>query len=138
MTDPAEPIEESEYVLRRIHRSFIDESLPIAIRPVAFRPNANDKTGLSVFREGCVEAKDTLTAVPDKKKNDYFVARLAVAELRKLGLTVVPEPDPNGPPGHAVIPELSWDGYHADKQRLKALTVELARQASADIVHRPA
>lgn len=137
MTDPVEPVAESEYVLRRIHRSFVDETLPVPFRPVAFRPNANDKTGLSVFREACVTAKDTLGAVPDAKKDDYFVARLTVAELTRLGLTVMPEPDPNGPPGHAVIPELSWDAYQADKQRWKVVTVELARLASADIVHRP-
>ncbi len=74
---------------------------------------------------------------PDKV-GDYCIARLSVRDLRNLGLTVMPEPDSNGPPGHAVIPELSWPAYLADKQqRCKLILVELARLASADIVHQP-
>jgi hypothetical protein len=52
-------------------------------------------------------------------------------------LTVVPEPDPNGPPGHAIIPELSWSAYQANKRRLKQVQVEMAKLASAAIVHPP-
>ncbi len=58
-------------------------------------------------------------------------------ELRNLGLTVVPEPVPAGRPGHAVIPELSWGAYQANKLHLKGILVDLARLASADIVYRP-
>ena len=47
-------------------------------------------------------------------------------------------PDPQGPAGHAVIPELSWPAYQADKQRLKQVQLELAKLASAGIVYNPA
>jgi hypothetical protein len=53
-------------------------------------------------------------------------------------LTVLAAPDPSGPSGHAVIPELSWPAYQADKQRLKPIQLELARLASAELVHHPA
>ena len=69
--------------------------------------------------------------------NDYYVARIVVKDLHRLGLTVAPEPDPNGPVGHAIIPELSWQAYQADKQRLKQVQVELAKLASTAIVHQP-
>jgi hypothetical protein len=65
------------------------------------------------------------------------VSRLFVRELKNLGLTVIPEPDPKGPPGHAVIPELSWQNYHGQKQRWKPILAALAKLASADIIHRP-
>jgi hypothetical protein len=137
MDDPLQPVDESEFVYRRIHRSYYRDDLAIPTQPVAFRPNANDTTGLSVFRANLVRAEDTLANVDASKRSDYYVARLAVRDLRRLGLTVVPEPDPNGPPGHAVIPELSWQSYQANKHHLKQIQVELAKLASAAIAHRP-
>jgi hypothetical protein len=111
--------------------------LPIPIQAVAFRPNQNDITGLSVFRAAFVQAADTLANIEADKRDNYYVARIAVQDLQRLGLTVVPELDPDGPSGHAIIPELSWQAYQADKQRLKQVQVELAKLASADIVHQP-
>jgi hypothetical protein len=52
-----------------------------------------------------------------------------------LGLTVEPDPVPGGPPGHAVIPQLSWQAYQSQKQHWKPILVELAKLASSDIVH---
>src|SRR5262249_24052481 len=116
---------------------FYDASVPTLIRSEAFRPSHNDHTGLSVFRAAFVQPVDTLANIEAGKRNEYHVARVAVQELRRLGLTVVPEPDPDGPLGQAVIPELSWQAYHADKQRLKQAQFELAKLASAAIVHQP-
>jgi hypothetical protein len=109
-------------------------------RPVqrdAFRPNPNDTTGLSVFRADFVQPPDTLANLDPAKAKTYYVVRLAVRDLRQLGLTVVPEPVSGGPPGHAVIPDLSWSAYQAQRSHCKSILVELARLASADIVHRP-
>lgn len=135
--DEHQPVDESEFVYRRIPRNFYQASLPIPIQRVAFCPNQNDTTGLSVFRAAFVQPADTLANIDASKRNDYYVAKLAVQDLQRLGLTVAPEPDPNGPLGHAVIPEMSWQAYQAEKQRLKAIQVELAKLASAAIVHQP-
>ncbi len=135
--DEDQPIYANEFVYRRIHRTYYQAGLPLPVQPAAFRPSQRDTTGLSVFREFFVRPVDTLASVEASKRNDYYVARLAVQDLHRLGLTVVPEPDPSGPLGHAVIPELSWQAYQADKQRLKVLQVELAKLASAEIVHKP-
>lgn len=137
MEDQHIPVEEGEFVYRRVHRSFYDENLALPIQPTAFRPNQNDMTGLSVFRSRFVAAQDTLANIPEEKRDDYVVVRIAVGELARLGLSVKPEPDLAGPPGHAVIPELAWDAYNADKKRLKEVQLELAALASADIAHRP-
>jgi hypothetical protein len=75
---------------------------------------------------------------PDPQKAvGYCVARLAVADLRKVGLTVIPDPIPGGPTGHALIPELSWQDYQADKNRWRPVLVQLAAYASAAIVYGP-
>lgn len=135
--DEHQPVDASEFVYRRIPRNYYQAGLPIPIHPAAFRPNQNDTTGLSVFRAAFVQPVDTLRNIDASKRNNYYVTRLAVQELHRLGLTVAPEPDPDGLPGHAIIPELSWPAYQADKQRLKQVQVELAKLASAAIVHQP-
>jgi hypothetical protein len=137
--DEHEAVEDGEFIYRRIHRTFLDPRAPIPIQLPAFRPTANDNTGLSFFRAGFLaQPQDALANLaPDKAKN-YYVARLAVLDVRRLGLTVVPEPIPGEPPGHVVIPELSWASYQAQEQHWKPLLVELARLASAAIVHQPA
>ncbi len=135
--DEQQPVEESEFVYRRIPRTYYQTGLPISIHPAAFRPNPNDTTGLSVFRAAFLQPADTLANIEAVKRNNYYVARIAVQDLLRLGLTVMPEPDPNGPLGHAIIPELSWQAYQADKPRLKPIQVELAKLASVAIVHQP-
>jgi hypothetical protein len=136
--DEHAPVDDGEFVYRRIHRTFLDPRAQIPIQFPAFRPNPNDTTGLSFFRARfLVQPQDTLADVAPEKARDYYVARLGVRDLRSLGLTVVPEPVPGGPPGHAVIPELSWPAYQAQKQRCKPILVEMAKLAGADIVLQP-
>lgn len=135
--DEHQPVDQNEFVYRRIPRAFFQPTPPVLFLIAAFRPTANDTTGLSVFRAGFLRPEDTRANVDPARRNDYYVVSLAVAELQALGLTVVPEPDPQGPPGHVVIPELNWTAYKADKGRLKVVLAELARLASTAIVHQP-
>src|SRR5438874_2492703 len=113
--DEHEPVDGSEFVYRRIHPKFYNSALAIAVLLEAFRPNRNDTSGLSVLRARFAQPQDTLAEGDPAKVAGYYVARLAVRDLQDLGLTVKPEPLPGGPPGHAVIPQLSWPGYEADK-----------------------
>jgi hypothetical protein len=135
--DESEPVHESEFVYRRVHDSFFDAALPVPIRSEAFRPSEQDSSGLSVFRQRFIDPKGTLTNIDPAKASRYYVVRLAVRDLLGLGMTVVPEPTSTGAPGHAVIPELSWPAYSADKPRAKVLLRELAKLASVAIVYRP-
>jgi hypothetical protein len=80
MNDQRQPVDDSESVYRRVHRNFYQANLPIPIQPAAFRPNPNDTTGLSVFRAGFVHPIDTLVSVEVSKRNDYYVAILAVQD----------------------------------------------------------
>lgn len=135
--DENAPVEDSEFVYRRIHPRFCNPNLALPVQRDAFRPTEEDATGLSVVRAHFARPVDTLAILEEARAKAYYVARLAVRDLRNLGLTVVAEPVPGGPPGHAVIPELSWQAYQAQKQHWKPLLVELAKLASADIVHQP-
>src|ERR1043166_6483379 len=108
MHDELQPVQEDEFVLRRIHRSAFKAELSPPVLRIAFQPNENDDTGLSVYRERCVSAAATLANVDPGKRDAYYVARLAVRDLVRLGLSVVPEPDPNGPPGPTVLREVRW------------------------------
>jgi hypothetical protein len=135
--DERDAVEDSESVYRRIHRTFVDPALRIPIRAAAFRPNENDAGGLSVFRARFVQPQDTLKTVDPSKAKEYFIARLTVADLRGLCLTVEPDPAPGGPLGHALIPQLSWVAYQAHKIVLKEIQAKLAELASAAIVLRP-
>ena len=134
--DELEPVNDSEFVYRRIHPNFYRSAMPIAVMLEAFRPNRNDSTGLSVFRARFAQPEDCLP-LDRAKRAGYFVARLAVADLRNFGLTVQPDPLPGGPRGHAVIPELSWGSYEGDRARWRPTLLALAKLASKDVVHRP-
>jgi hypothetical protein len=98
--DEHDPVDDGEFVYRRVHRVFIVSGVPILIQFPAFRPTPNDSTGLSVFRSRFLpQPEDTLANVAPDKVTHCYVARLAVRDLRNLGLTVVPEPDPRRPAG---------------------------------------
>jgi hypothetical protein len=135
--DENDPVDDSEFVYRRIHPNFFDPALPMPVQRDAFRPTENDTTGLSVFRASFARPADALANLDSAKAKAYRVARLAVRDLRNLGLTVRPEPVPGGPTGHATIPELNWSGYQDRRLHWKSILVELAKLAGADIVHWP-
>lgn len=132
-----DPVEEDEFVLRRVHRNHCDPNLANLIRSGAFTPNQNDLTGISVFRACLVQPTETLTSIEPSRAKEYYVVRLAVRDLRALGLTVEPDPDSNGPPGHAIVRELNRADYVANKSHWRFVLLKLAQLASADIVHRP-
>jgi hypothetical protein len=130
-------VDDSEFVYRRIHPQFYNAALQVAVLFEAFRPSRSDTTNLSVLRARFAQPQDTLANRDPAKMRGYYVAQLSVRGLHSLGLTVKPEPVPGGPPGHAVIPELSWQAYEGQKQRWKPILFELAKLASGDIVHKP-
>src|SRR6266849_9638596 len=133
MTRQQESIAAEEFVLRRIHKNHYDPRLPVAITPLAFRPTPEDVVGISVYREKYISPVQVAEA--GRQPGQYYVARLPVQALAALNLTVVPDDEPAGPPGHAIIPELSTAAYQQNKQRSKDLQMALARLASQAIVH---
>ena len=135
--DESQPVEDGEFVYRRIHPRFYKAAAPVSILYEAFRPSRSDDAGLSVIRARFAQPEDCLRGLDPATAGGYAVARLSVSDLRRLGLTVQPDPVVTGPPGHAIIPELSWDGYQANKVHRKPILFELAKLASGNIVHGP-
>ncbi len=104
-----EPVEDDECVLRLIWWSFLvyDDKGLARIAPAAFKPKKNEIEGISVFREACLDSPDqVLEVISPEKRSLYAIARLKVADLLALGLSVKPDPIQRVS-GHAVIPELS-------------------------------
>ncbi len=136
MSEEHEPVTEEEAILRRIHKRYYNPQEIIAVQPEAFRPTERDEDGLSVFRERFVSAAEVITAIAEEKRRLYYVARLAVRDLRGLNLTVLPAVQ-TGLPGHAIIPELNWTSYQKNRLRVKEWQTKLAELASQAIVYQP-
>jgi hypothetical protein len=90
---------------------------------------------LSVFRASLCSAAQVAGA--GRKPGEYFVAAFSVTALIALGLTVVADDQPDGLPGHALIPELSEPAYRLNKKQLKVVIAALTELASRHVVHRP-
>jgi hypothetical protein len=126
------PVAAEEFVLRRIHKNHVDPGPPLAIGLAAFRPTPEDTAGLSVYRGKHASPADVDAG--GRKPGEYYVARLSVRQLRHLGLSVIEDEQPQGPAGHALIPELSLSAYQQDKQKARELQIQLAELAGQDIV----
>ena len=104
------------------------------MREIELRRHAKRQSGVDALsEEGRAQAED----VGRTLATDY--ASIFVSPARRAAETVAWFLRASGQqlPGHAVVPELGWDAYHADKQGWKPVLVELARLASADIVYQP-
>jgi hypothetical protein len=110
-------------------------SEPIPVMRLAFEPRRNDTDGLSVYRSLFVTP--SYLSAAGRKPNTYYVASLRVGDLKGLGLSVLPDPSREELPGHALIPELSFEEMRRDKRRSKEIQLELARIASRAIVYEP-
>lgn len=102
-------VDAEETVLRLIWWMFLvyDDERLIRIAPAAFKPKKNEIEGISVFREACLHSVDqVLEVIAPEKRSRYAIARLKVADLFALGLSVRPDAIEHVS-GHAVIPELS-------------------------------
>ncbi len=124
-----------EFILRRIHKNHFNPGLPRTINFAAFRPKQADTAGWSVYREKYISPAEV--AATGRKPGEYCVVRLPVHSLSALNLSVIPDEEVGGPPGHALIPELSWAAYQQNRQRSKEVLVELAQLASQSIAYEP-
>jgi hypothetical protein len=143
MIDERLPVGPDELILRRVR--FFDPTLDIPVDRQSFKPvkpkpekgTQGDADGISVFREACgATPAMLLEAISDPlKRRMYCVARLRIVDLSALGLEVTPDPDSTGPPGHALIPHLSWANYEKDEAWGIEVTLALAKLASERIVY---
>ena len=111
-----------------------------AVNPNAFEPSPKDVDGISLFRRDFV-TRDQL-AKASAYTTGVRVAHLSAREFGTLNLSVKPSPNPQQPPGHVVVPEMSFVKKTAQtkdkKQRIHDLAQELAQIASRNGVYSPA
>jgi hypothetical protein len=78
-----------------------------------FTPTPNDIDGLSVYLESERFGPEELRGLA-RNPDNFYVVRVPVIELTRLGLTAIPKDDVNNP-GHCVIPEFTYPAYQANK-----------------------
>jgi hypothetical protein len=137
----SEPVPGDEFVLRRILMipDHYNPSLSVPVQTAAVRPTKNDTTGISVYRER--EYRDNpagiLAKVDESKRARYCIARVQIADLHALGLSVRTEQAPDDLPGHCVIPELNRPDYEKNRAALADQILGLAKLLGKDVVYRP-
>lgn len=127
------PVSPDEYILRRVFVDHFNPALSEPVQRVAFQPNKNDTDGISVFRELFVTPAEIARRGP-KGPSKYFVVRLLAADIFALGLSILPDPQSDQPPGHAVIQELN---PKVDERRSKELQRELAKLGGRNVAYEP-
>lgn len=138
MVTEADPVSDDEYVYRRVLKQYYNDisSWPgDRVDRLAFRPTGKDTEGLSAYRT-LFSRPAELDIDREGRPGRYYVARLAVRALRKMGLSVEPSPA-EGPKGHSLIPEIRTGLSGRAKKLSKEKQVELARLAGEDIVYTP-
>jgi hypothetical protein len=119
-----EPILDDEILYRRIPVStgWYQSDKEPPLDPEAFRPNRNDTTGISLFREKLTRIEEAARGRPDK---NYYIAVFRAGDMRAAGMEVVPRPV-EGNLGHAEISSLR----HENRKSKQAIEwrFELAHQ----------
>jgi len=110
-----------------------------AINPSAFEPGKHDADGISLFREDFV-TKEYLAKV-NQHPRGVRVARLVASQCEMLNLSFRPSPDPAGPPGHTVVPEMPYLQRSPETksriQQIKDLSQQLAQIATKNEIYTP-
>lgn len=95
-----EPLGEEELVYRRVPLVYVENGI---LSHRAFRPTTNDCDGISLVRAAYTSPEAAARGMTMKP---CFLAKMRVRDIRRLGLTVVPDPT-HDQPGHCLVPELS-------------------------------
>lgn len=136
MSDQHDPIEDDEFLLRRVLREYVDTNLAQPVQREGFRPTKDDVDGISVFRERFV-APSVVATAGRRGPTGYYVVRLRARDIRALGLSVRPNVMDNQLPGHSLIPEINHPASRNDSETSKELQRKLAKLADNNIAFQP-
>lgn len=131
-----DPVLPTERVLRRIHKMYYNAK-ERTVNAGAFSPRKDDADGISLFRELFATPKEVAAA--GRKSGNHYVGRLDVGDLLGIEVTVKASPEPDGPRGHAVIPEMNITEWNNKKKnpKLKEIRKRMADMAARDIAFDP-
>lgn len=118
MENGTDPVTDDEFLYRRVPVDWCSRSTGLSDQ--AFAPHrTNDVTGLSVVRAKYKSSEEAAKGQPGRS---YYVAVLAVADLKRHGIDVVAV----GEPGHAELPDLNRDNRKTEKTlQLQRLLVKM-------------
>ena len=114
MPTGTEPIEDGESLYRRVSESATPPEFDAekwTPSPRAFQPKRYDKEGLSVYRKKYLPPKELAQRGAQGKQ--YYVIEVEAGCLRRLGITVAPNPQPNDP-GHALLTNMDAENRRSD------------------------
>jgi hypothetical protein len=138
MKPESDPIDDNEWLLRRVRSErFRTDEVPI-ISPNAFEPRTKgrdvDLDGISFYRESCISSPaDVLAGIDPDKRTQIGIVRIQVRSLVAIGLTVRVVRD-SRIAGHVVVPELNSEDYSRDKAKFTHIKLRLAEMASDNVV----
>lgn len=133
MVTESDSIQPDEMLLRRVlnQPNVIDFNLKHPLQRLAFRPTNNDIDGLSLFRK--LFTTPEKIAMTGTNPSGYYIFEIAAQDIFSIGLTIVPDPQPGQPSGHALIPEInSLSRSDREAERIS----KKHQQALVDIVNR--
>jgi hypothetical protein len=84
------------------------------VDPLAFRPRESDTTGLSVGRAKYESSEEEAARGSNGRR--FYIAILSVCRMQAARIKVMPRPLANYP-GHAEIPELTFENRRTDRAR---------------------
>jgi hypothetical protein len=116
ITDESSEVADEEILLRRVYPSDVTPCTagtagPRAVLASGFHPNEHDSDGISLFRAAFAQPEE----LRPRRPKAFFVVKLRAGEVRKLGISVVPKPEADGPHGHVVLPEINYVSRKSDK-----------------------
>ncbi|MCC7290573.1 MAG: hypothetical protein IT449_00765 [Phycisphaerales bacterium] len=132
--DACDPIADDEIVLKHVteRSGWYDPSREVPVKWEAFRPNANDVNGKSVWRAKYKTADEVArlaTRFSNRKDHRYFVMSLRVGDLRRIGIQVAATPDEGqGELGHASLSNLNVAEYESHQDTFRALAERICRE----------
>lgn len=131
-----QPIADEEWLIRLVWGDRVTSRTPI-ISPGSSRPRPDEATGTSFFRLACLrEPTDALFPIDEAERGRYALVLVGVATLRRLHCKIAPAPIPQIA-GHVLVPEINPEAYRTEKQGRQTLFLDLAVEASANIIRPP-
>lgn len=112
--DGAEPIEDDEFLLRRISLVYYNHERDEHPAVQSFVPTKHDSTGLSLYRLKYNTLEEVAAGGKRFKDKGYYVAMLRAGDLREHGMEVTPDPSKRNR-GHAEIRSLNFENRNSDE-----------------------
>ncbi|MCG3129546.1 MAG: hypothetical protein FLDDKLPJ_00279 [Phycisphaerae bacterium] len=132
--DASDPVADDEIVLKHVteRSGWYDPARDPSLSWVAFRPNKDDVSGMSVWRAKYKTAEDVARLAArwsNRKDQKYYVLSLRVGDLRRIGIQVsFTHDEGKGETGHASLTTLNTATYDSEKNRIREMAERVCKE----------